>query len=906
MKRIVITKFTLNNYAPFYETMGIKTFTFDRSKSNNKIVLIIGENGSGKTFLLTELSPEPLEHIDGRTGDRFIADEKGEKIIEFTIEDNGVAIEKYIAHITYAPNKDETHKTSCSFKRVNPDGTTTELNANGNVSSYMDLCKMYLGYDKTYRNIGYMSGQNNVKNIINMSEADRQSLISTWLPDTSEFLTKSKLVYKKLNYTNKEIDNINNDLAKMVVGDLENQLNVYQRVLDERNARYKLVSENISVGNTYRNMLLGFTTDSIKQKLESFKKERTEYISRYDKYQEISTKFVHADVSYKATLNQKLSEIEIEERSVSEEIAKCDLQISVNSAKDSSPEGDIVSIDKGIKSNEETIAMLKNQIIHEDYVTRYENLQDRQTAISKAIATLTGICGTVGSISSTGFNLESLFDIDVVKETNETLAETRSTLETLKSRQTELNELLMNIKNDSIDFNEYRKYIPARCSSNTCSLIAYMISKDANSSAGKLAEVNAKLNECVAEINRTETYLSEKQTAASNAVFATTSVSQINQSVAELSVLSPNLPANISDKIANGAKYVATHASEMLTEMRTEEDTLSVVNKIKAADDAINNLTNMKNIVVASAESKRVVAEANKKKTELLKERETIIAKRNEIKSEIEQFDNYLNNRDKLIVEYHFLKETHDKLESEFNEINLSIEKYNIYNKISSILGKLNEEKIKLEKDIATNGRLIEEIKSKIISRETLESRMSVLKSKAKIYETLYNTWNPKTGYPSMLIDDFLSQVVYHTNQDLNELWGGTLCLEDIDTSNFKIPVVRGFSKLEDVKSCSTAEKSTINLSLSFGIIEASDTGNSRYTVIRADEVDSGYDAYRRQGFLDNIVNKLDKINCGNAYIITHNNSFENIECDVILLKGYEQITSSEMLANKNIIFKYA
>ena len=56
-KGIRVSKLLLKNYAPFYESMGIKIFEFDRSKSHNQLVLILGANGAGKSFVLTELSP---------------------------------------------------------------------------------------------------------------------------------------------------------------------------------------------------------------------------------------------------------------------------------------------------------------------------------------------------------------------------------------------------------------------------------------------------------------------------------------------------------------------------------------------------------------------------------------------------------------------------------------------------------------------------------------------------------------------------------------------------------------------------------------------------------------------------------------------------------------------------------
>lgn len=161
-------------------------------------------------------------------------------------------------------------------------------------------------------------------------------------------------------------------------------------------------------------------------------------------------------------------------------------------------------------------------------------------------------------------------------------------------------------------------------------------------------------------------------------------------------------------------------------------------------------------------------------------------------------------------------------------------------------------------------------------------------------------------GYPSLLINDFLSEVIDFTNKDLDASWGGMLNLDrfKLDNTSLKIPVIRGETILEDVNECSKAEKSTLDMAISFGIIEAS-TADSLYNIIRVDEIDGPMDVSRRQSFLDTLTQRLRDINCRDCYCITHSNCFETTECDVILLKGYENAVSESSLANKNVIYRY-
>ena len=211
-----------------------------------------------------------------------------------------------------------------------------------------------------------------------------------------------------------------------------------------------------------------------------------------------------------------------------------------------------------------------------------------------------------------------------------------------------------------------------------------------------------------------------------------------------------------------------------------------------------------------------------------------------------------------------------------------------------------------MNKDISAIKADIEKMKAAITSLDTLKARKATLEIKRDLYDVLFKVWNTKDGYPSILIKDFLDEVADAANRDLDKSWGGVLNIDEFSLENgeFKIPVIRGNTVLNDASETSKAEKATLGLSISTGIIDVS-TENSLYNIVRLDECDGGFDGPRRQSFLENITTRLNEINCKNVFCITHNNCFENISCDVILLKGWDSMTSESSLLNKNIIFKY-
>jgi predicted ATPase len=127
--KIKVVEFYLKNYAPFYESMGIREFHFNKRDSPYSTTLIIGSNGSGKSFLITEISPQTIEHIAGRVANRFIDGVEGEKRIHYVVND----MYEYVCTIIY----DKSRKTNCFMKKIDlSTGAEEELNPNGNVTSY--------------------------------------------------------------------------------------------------------------------------------------------------------------------------------------------------------------------------------------------------------------------------------------------------------------------------------------------------------------------------------------------------------------------------------------------------------------------------------------------------------------------------------------------------------------------------------------------------------------------------------------------------------------------------------------------------------------------------------------------------------------------------------------------------
>ena len=93
-----ITRLILVNFVNIYTGMKLKKLDLDLSKSINRIILLIGKNGSGKTSILSNLHPFAYPGtMDIRNNtDMILKDNDGYKEIHILDDDNMYIIKHWL------------------------------------------------------------------------------------------------------------------------------------------------------------------------------------------------------------------------------------------------------------------------------------------------------------------------------------------------------------------------------------------------------------------------------------------------------------------------------------------------------------------------------------------------------------------------------------------------------------------------------------------------------------------------------------------------------------------------------------------------------------------------------------------------------------------------------------------
>ena len=920
-KSIRIGKVYLKNFNPTFVSMGIKEICFDRSNSKNDLVLILGENGSGKSFLLTELSPEPLEHVNGRVSNRFIEGEEGKKEITYIVSNSDLEdTDEYKSTIIYSQDH---KKTTCHLShRTLPDGEEVELNPNGNVSSYLEMCEKYLGYSKNYKNIGYLSSD--VKNVVNMGYGERQQLISSWLPNTSEFLQAGKLAMKKRNQAQREIDGLTKDISKVLVGDIDSHLKEEEEKLLIKKAKLDKTKDGISKASLLSSALNKYDKDTLKANIKEYTSNVLTFNSRLSKNKDDILKYNKylSSNNGKEKLIEDIHKLDIERESLSFKEQNCNgeivrltsqiEQLSLKANDSNNTSGyTIISVSSSIEENQRELSNIENLILakkanEEEYNIYVEYIPEYKTSSQAAISALMNIALITTKIESTcGMSdLQSVFDnkLDVDSE----IENLKQSLKSLEEQLENLNIMLRESDENSINFESVKSYIPDKCSKDICPLINILIERSKENKNSVSNTTRTKINEVTDKINETRHIIEEKNILKQNIQNAMFDVGQVTDILKGLDSNMVYLPDSLKLGLNPDTPYtVLSNTGKLLEIAKAFDEFVSLLEKRKSIKESLNNLNNISKILSMSEENKRVLDDCINRRKEVSDELKSIIARIKEVNEEKETLNSLNSKLSALTSEKEELKNVYGDLCAKKEEL-LSYNKY-LYAKstINVCLKNLRDLEFSLNKDVSEITSKIEGYKSQLTSVDVLTNRKANTEVKRDLYDLAYKVWC-SDGYPSLLINDFLEEVTDFTNKDLDASWGGMLNIEKpkLDSSSLKIPVIRGETKLEDVNECSKAEKSTLDMAIAFGIIEAS-TENSIYNIIRADEIDGPMDSSRKQSFLDILQQRLRDINCRNCFCITHSNCFESIDCDVILLKGYEKSVSESSLLNKNIIYRY-
>lgn len=868
-----ITYLKLKNFVNIKVGMKKTEVEIDFTKSKNKLVLLCGPNGSGKTSLLSEFHPFANSgNMDVRGDANLIIEGKdGYKEIHISDKEDNYVIKHY-----YMFSK----KTKSVKSFISKNGI--ELNDNGNVKSFKEAVSEHLGIDHDLLKL--MRLGSNVNSLINMKSTNRKNFATKLFSDIevyNSFYKKVSEEYRNLRAVLKSTADKINKFNVQDESEFEKQISITDNELELYNLEKDKLQKEII---TLENKLLELKIDDEEVILDNFKSLEKELNSAYSLIELVR------DI----TLSKDEYELQYEKNKQSLEIKLLECKSNIDKAIS---ERDIYynqkqELEESLKraASSERIKNLQNTI--EEYKSNISNLKselnNRHRYDRTELLLLKDHCQkTIDYVKD--LNIYNDFDI---KRLMTGILENDNIIKNIevmnmknKDEYDRINAEIINIENMNIETN-------IEINENSCNKDCpfkdfYMQTIGKKKDLPKLIEERNNLNK---EILKSEELfnLYNNLTFIKNHILSYESNGKLpiiydytecfgnyisRKPVVNTNLL--NLAIDDSEKFDLLDKYIKDLESfekEYDLIKSSGLDVIEIENKILDINDVINS----KNKII---EENTMNKESLDKDIEDLNNESTDILKALSIKdslSSMEERHGELKNRiDEINKQKNDIIEFKNKIEYNKNE----------YKKVVEFINNLVSKKNQLSFNMETYKGLVEEYNIlKLLFADADEIKEALSSSK---------------GIPLIFLQVFLKNCPLMMNSLLDTIYGGELQIEGfmIDENEFRIPFVKSGTRIPDIVMASQGESSFISIVLSLSLIIQSMT---KYDIIGLDELDGPLDTKNREEFIKVLYTFIDQVNSEQVFLISHNNMFDNEPIDLIMT-GDMDIDNYKFA---NVIFK--
>lgn len=885
-----ISYIELKNFTSLVAGMGKRHIEIDFSKSNNVIQLLVGANGSGKTSLISTFHPFAYNNDKDRDDSSLILEgEDGLKKIIYKDNENTFVIKH---HYLWKSNK-RTIKSYISKNDI-------ELNPNGNVTSFLETVKMYLGIDQSYLSLLRLGS--NVVNFIDKSYTERKDFSAKLLDEIGAYLK----FHKKLTDDSRII----RTMLKTTVDKINNL-----RVVDEYelHKRMETIKERLDTSNNSledTNMKLG----DISGRINNFIDENP-IIEDYPMYKYNKERLVRE----MSELNTKKDKFHLGEIDISRDLFNTDKQIqeltnnlSLTRQMNEFHITQLNALYSQKEDNENNLRYVTSQYNIEELKSSMDRLEkeklEYETNIKKITCNkddLLSYLAVCQNIYEEFMEVISYSSFVVVDCCNSRLYNRRSDKKAINSINyiiETINKIEYRIKNlltkDTNTGKEYILYRPQGCENEKCPFIEYY--NDLNmSTVDKKTEVQ-RLNEELVKL-RGQKERQEDIERADKHLDVIMSILRINKPLFD------RVPFNYCDlkNIMDSAKQsIIFFDEEKITSMialcedKESYDKLCIkleefkkemeyINKNSSSMDLINSeLTRISNEIFTLSKTTEGYSKS-------------II----DGEEQLETLKNY-----KEILES--VKEIEISVASKEKEYDEVIEKINDYQALEGKLKSLEEDRNNYQETRKTLSRSIENLRIELenqnyilrqfkeLSRDKLE-----LSSKYDNIELVKEAVSNTKGVPLLFQQLYFKDCRMKMNELLKLVYDDFTIEEFvIDDKVFRIPYRKDGILVSDIKASSQGEQSFVSIALSFVLMEQSlsmmDTSTALYNIPLLDEMDATLDTNARMKFLDILDRQMQTLNCEQLFLISHNGNFDTYPVDLIITK--ENVGESY---NQNIIF---
>ena len=891
-----LLRLRLENYIGIYNGMGLSSIEIDFSKCIHKVLIIKGDNGTGKSTIFKALTPLADSSID------YIPDKTAIKEIAYETDFQTILNIKYESLV-----KDGIRRpTKCYLNRLNSDGSIENLNPSNNITTAKEVIYDILGIDDNFITLSQLSA--NKKGLGGLKPSERKRYVNSIISSLAAFNSIHKLITTKSNVLKSIIDSYVTKLSQIgniaIVEDAIKKDTVALQELD--NKKNGLISEIATIkAELSRLDSSGSFLDDYKDlsmrkiilekeirdlpDIEEYSEEKLiQYekdMAKYEANEEMLSSRAKELLDEESKINNNITELTIKLDSLYNKEHMDDLNSKIDSTK------------KKLESYKPYFHLFKTykDISEQDYETV-------KLVIEKFNSTVENIFQTYSeTVRKESMNSLRTGKKEVILDHTEILSGLEKQLEDLRTEKRNVEFL----NNRSKDYNK----IPDDCNHKSdCPFIKDVVeAKNALRSRQSLYSLSTKINSTLDAIESAKN-LAEDNMIKTQCLYEMKSILEYIQS---MSKIIRKFPGTESLDSINTLYHNIEHGIRLNFESVDKyQEFKNISTIVSALEEDLHSYESAKEKLISANAEIRILQE--KIDTDL-KNLSTIRDSKLSIFAEIEKI-----RSSKLEIEMVLDSIRYAKInKAKFEEVSVELDE--ITNKIESmekntvlikdLTDKLNRRASELSAlqntDLPAISKAIEENKYRMVLFEqyTRDSQEYAAKyNEVQMIKKYTSIHGIQTVYMSV----FMNSILNTTNTLLRLLFGGRFALQPfiINENEFNIPCADSEGRVrEDISLMSDSQLSMISMLISFVLLRNS---SNRYNIIKLDEVDDNLDSMNRIQFsilIEQIMNDLGFDQC---LIISHNNELDLSNTDIVILKMESQeMIDSLYNSGGNIVFSY-
>lgn len=891
-----LLRLRLENYIGIYNGMGLNHIEIDFSKCIHKVLIIKGDNGTGKSTIFKALTPLADFSIN------FIPDKTAIKEIAYETDFQTILNIKYESIV-----KDGIRRpTKCYLNRLNPDGSIENLNPSNNITTAKEVIYDILGIDDNFITLSQLSA--NKKGLGGLKPSERKRYVNSIISSLAVFNNIHKMISTKSTVLKSIIDSYVTKLNQIgnvaIVEDTIKKDTLALKELD--NKKNGLISEIATIKaeltrlDTSGNFLNDYKDLSMRKII--LEKEIRE-LPDIEEYSEEKLIQYEKDMArYEANeemLSSRAKEILDNELELSNNVTE--LQIKLDSLYDKDHMDDLNSKIESTKKELESYKPFFS--LFETYKNISE--QDYET-VKLVIEKFNSTVETIFQTYSETVRKESMNSLrtgknEVILDHTEILSGLEKQLEDLRTEKRDV-EFLNNRSKD------YNKILDDCNHKSDCPFIKDIVeAKNLLKSRQSLYSLSTKINSTLDAIESAKN-LAEENMMKTQCLYEMKSILEYIQSMSKIIRKFPGTEFLDSiNTLYHNIEYGIRLNFESVDKYQEFKNISTIVS---ALEDDLHSYESAKEKLISANAEIRILQEKidtdlknlstiRNSKVSVLAEIEKIRSSKLEIKSVLDSIRYAKINKEKF-------EEVSEELQSITSKID-SMEKDTVA--IKELTDRLNRRGAELSAlqntDLPALTKAIEENKYRIVLFEQYTRDSQEYGAKYNEIQMI-KKYTSIHGIQTVYMSVFMNSILNMTNALLTILFRGRFTLQPfiINENEFNIPCADSEGRVrEDISLMSDSQLSMISMLISFVLLRNS---SNKYNIIKLDEVDDNLDNMNRIQFSILIEQIMIDLGFDQCLIISHNNELDLSNTDIVILKMESQeMIDSLYNSGGNIVFSY-